>query len=219
VYAAQVAQDSQCGYSCDYQNKRAPVSTNEVTEMMKGLGDLGARLRDEGEQSTKYVFGRFKKRLLSDCYGRGVTRSSVEAVSLLTQSRAWRVCAAESITTSGSQAFNGKEYVNLVERFHGLTAGHQRRMGVRVLRHMPPRNKILPERDEALLYGLRGSHLSIKWLSAHEFTRWVQVVPATAGALVTTPHFALCSNMTAARCTASGRCMSGFVLQRPHSFH
>ena len=100
LYAAQVAQDSQCGYSCDYQNKRAPVSTNEVTEMMKGLGDLGARLRDEGEQSTKYVFGRFKKRLLSDCYGRGVTRSSVEAVSLLTQSRAWNVCAAESITTS-----------------------------------------------------------------------------------------------------------------------
>ena len=36
VEAAQAAQDSQAGYACDYQNKRAARSCNEVKECAKG---------------------------------------------------------------------------------------------------------------------------------------------------------------------------------------
>lgn len=88
VFGAQVAQDSQVGYCCDYANKRGPIAVNETKEMMKGQSDMGAALRDaEPPHSLSYIWGRHKKRILSDCYGRGVVRGAVEAASLLTQSR------------------------------------------------------------------------------------------------------------------------------------
>ena len=49
VYAAQVAQDSQCGYACDYGNKRGPLAINEAKEMQKGMSQLGERLRGSQE--------------------------------------------------------------------------------------------------------------------------------------------------------------------------
>ena len=40
VEAAQAAQDSQAGYACDYQNKRAACSCNEVKECVNGPSSI-----------------------------------------------------------------------------------------------------------------------------------------------------------------------------------
>ena len=103
VYAAQVAQDSQCGYAHDYANKRGPVAVNETKEMQKGMSDLGTQMRNTKQKgsnkphTTPYIFNRFKMRILSDSYGRGVSRAAVETTNLQTQSRSNNVCAAETV--------------------------------------------------------------------------------------------------------------------------
>ena len=98
VYAAQVAQDSQCGYACDYANKRGPIAVNEAKEMYKGLTDLGSQLRESSTASSvPYTFHRYRQRLMSDTYGKACTRAAVETSSLLTNSRKNNVIAAETI--------------------------------------------------------------------------------------------------------------------------
>eukprot|EP00973_Karenia_brevis_P070773 9837469-Karenia_brevis.AAC.1 len=42
VRAAQIAQDAQAGYACDYCTKRPPMAFNEVKECCKGHQDLTA---------------------------------------------------------------------------------------------------------------------------------------------------------------------------------
>ena len=46
VEAAQAAQDAQCGYACDYQNKRDPMAFSEVKEFLKGHRNLKETLTD-----------------------------------------------------------------------------------------------------------------------------------------------------------------------------
>ena len=60
VFAAQVAQDSQCGYAHDYANKRGPLAINEAKEMQKGMPDLGTQLRGSKKpHTTPHLFNRF----------------------------------------------------------------------------------------------------------------------------------------------------------------
>ena len=74
--------------------------------------ELAAKLRsDEQEHSLTYQAGRHVKRIMSDSFGRGVTRGAVEACGLLTQSRPNNVCAAESMVSSQSVSFAGKLYL------------------------------------------------------------------------------------------------------------
>ena len=47
VLAAQLAQDAQAGYACDYCNKRQPMAFSEVKECMKGVRALGSQLKSE----------------------------------------------------------------------------------------------------------------------------------------------------------------------------
>ena len=51
IEAAQVAQDAQAGYACDYCNKRQPMAFNEVKECCKGHQDLTERV---GDRSVNY---------------------------------------------------------------------------------------------------------------------------------------------------------------------
>ena len=44
--AAQVAQDAQAGYACDYCRKRPRMSSNEGKECSKGYEDLTERVRE-----------------------------------------------------------------------------------------------------------------------------------------------------------------------------
>ena len=74
VRAAQVAQDAQAGYACDYCTKRPPMAFNEVKECCKGHQELSQKLRG---QSTSYVGKRHAMRLMSDAYGKGIVRGQV----------------------------------------------------------------------------------------------------------------------------------------------
>ena len=183
VYAAQVAQDSQCGYAHDYANKRGPVAVNEAKEMQKGMSDLGTQLRDTTKQSatkphtTPYIFNRFKKRILSDSYGRGVARAAVETTNLLTQSRPNNVCAAETVIAGPiTVTLQGEAYVRLVEKLLGLESKSVDRKVVHVDRRVPARTKLNLDKDEAFFYGYRGEDRKVKFLSAFEFRRLVDVV-------------------------------------------
>ena len=63
VTAAQVAQDAQAGYACDYCNKRQPVACNEVKEWCKGHSSLSQQVANE---RRNYIGKRHTTRLMSD---------------------------------------------------------------------------------------------------------------------------------------------------------
>ena len=79
VRAAQVAQDAQAGYACDYCTKRPPMAFNEVKECCKGHEDLSQKVRG---QSTSYIGKRHAVRLMSDAYGKGIVRGQAENTNL-----------------------------------------------------------------------------------------------------------------------------------------
>ena len=140
---------------------------------------MAAKLRsDKHEHSVAYMAGRFKKRLLSDCYGRGVTRAAVETTGLLTQSHPNNVCAAESMVSSLSDAFDGKLYLNVVEKKLGDDQ-RKNKHRLRASRAKPNSSKLIIERDEATMYGNRGDNPKVRWLSAFEFKRWVSLERST----------------------------------------
>ena len=78
---AQMAQDAQVGYSCDYQNKRNPSAVNETNEYMKGHRDLGVDLKGE---AVGYIGRRHTQRTISDFYAKGIVRGAVECTNLCT---------------------------------------------------------------------------------------------------------------------------------------
>jgi len=52
IESAQVAQDAQAGYACDYCNKRQPMALNEVKECCKGHQDLTENIGDRKIQTV-----------------------------------------------------------------------------------------------------------------------------------------------------------------------
>ena len=68
-------QAAQAGYACDYQNKRLPLALNEIKQWQQGQQQLEKEL--EGKPAG-CAGARIGKRLMSDCYARGVVRGSVE---------------------------------------------------------------------------------------------------------------------------------------------
>jgi hypothetical protein len=77
--ACQNAQDAQAGYACDYQNKRAAKSCNEVKECIKGHRKLHASISCN---ILAYTGERHVTRLCADAYGKGITRSQKESINL-----------------------------------------------------------------------------------------------------------------------------------------
>ena len=97
IWSAQVRQNAQAGYACDYQNKRLPIAVHEITEWQKGQRQLANEMAN---QSTGYVGARITKRFMSDAYARGVVRGAVETANLLAYARPQDPLRAESIKTS-----------------------------------------------------------------------------------------------------------------------
>ena len=79
VHEAQINQAAQAGYAADYQNKRLPVAVHECKEWMKAQRNLAEELQDKKQG---YVGARLSKRLITDCYARGVCRGAVECTNL-----------------------------------------------------------------------------------------------------------------------------------------
>lgn len=80
IWEAQITQAAQAGYAADYQNKRLPVAVNECKEWMKAQKNLAEELQDE---KPGYVGARMGKRIITDCYARGVCRGAVECTNLV----------------------------------------------------------------------------------------------------------------------------------------
>ena len=72
IEAAQIAQDAQAGYACDYQNKRGPRAFHEIKECRKGHHQLA---QHTASKDRSYIGKRHVTRLCSDAYGKGVVRS------------------------------------------------------------------------------------------------------------------------------------------------
>ena len=165
IQAAQVAQDAQAGYICDYCCKRQPVGTSELREWEKGHRDLASKLQDKG---TRAIGRRHALRLCSDCYGKGVVRGHVENTNLRAYGNDSTVIAAECITTTQSEVFYGRSYVNCVERLNDKRSGEAGVQFLALDRRGRGRARIV-ERDADFLYGYRPRHPDVWHLSPFEF--------------------------------------------------
>ena len=70
IESAQVAQDAQAGYACDYCTKRQPMAFNEVKECCKGHIALAANIAREpiNKQGKRHAI-----RLINDLNGKGMS--------------------------------------------------------------------------------------------------------------------------------------------------
>ena len=97
VRHAQINQAAQAGYAADYQNKRLPIAMNEIKEWQKAQVSL---VDDIMDKKPGYVGARLAKRLMTDCYGRGVCRGAVESTNLILHAAQKDPTAAETIKTA-----------------------------------------------------------------------------------------------------------------------
>ena len=169
VRAAQVAQDAQAGYACDYCNKRQPMAFNEIKECCKGLQDLSSRI---GGERINYVGKRHASRLMSDAYGKGIVRGQVENTNLRVNGKDNAVTHAETFRTCQTETFFGREYMNMVELLNDRQSpGGKAAFGEVDFRN--PRRRKITVRDVATLYGQRPRHPDVWYLSPYEFvTHW-----------------------------------------------
>ena len=165
VVAAQVAQDAQAGYACDYQNKRQPMAFNEIKECCKGHGDLATQVAGQG---VAYIAKRHASRLMSDAYGKGIVRGQAENVNLRVNAREDAVTHAETHRTSETEAFYGGELVRIVERLNDQRDTKSGAIFADIDGRNPKRKKVTL-RDVAMLYGQRPKHRDVWYLSPYEF--------------------------------------------------
>ena len=167
---AQINQSAQSGYSCDYQNKRLPIAVNEVNEWKKSHQELAAELQDN--KSGGYVGAREAKRLITDCYARGVCRGSVECANLIDHTSNQDPTNAEAIKTAPvtEVALNfGIQLLKAAVAGEPLPAEREQ---VQNDRRCYGSNKHVHCPQLWTLYGERGADPRVRALSAFEFVRY-----------------------------------------------
>ena len=165
IEAAQVAQDAQAGYACDYCTKRQPMAFNEVKECCKGHMTLAANIAREpiNKQGKRHAI-----RLINDLNGKGIVRGQVENSNLRAYSKKGCVTAAEAIMTAFSEAFYGRNYVDVIEALQDKIINPNSTKLVEVDARSKRKGKIT-FRDVAVLYGQRPHDLRVWYLSPYEF--------------------------------------------------
>ena len=164
VNAAQLAQDAQVGYACDYQNKRQPCGCNEVRECCSGVNNLGKNI---GHQPVARQGKRYMTRILCHAYNNGIVRSAVENRNLRANARAHDVTFAECFRTCATAIFAGHEYMQMVD-----DAAENKILSFQRDCRNASRMR-LTARNVALLYGHRPmGHRGLKYLSPYEFTMY-----------------------------------------------
>ena len=112
VRDAQVTQAAQAGYAADYQNKRLPIAMHEAKEMLKAQNDLAEELKDN---KPGYVGARVSKRIITDCYARGVCRGAVECSHLTLHASSNDPTAAETVKTAQVTEMSLRHPLRLLE--------------------------------------------------------------------------------------------------------
>ena len=87
------------------------------------------------------------------------------------------VCAAETVIAGPiTVTFQGETYVRLLDKLLGIDNSSLERKAVHVDRRVPNRTKLNLDKDEAFFYGYRGYDSKVKFLSALELKRLVEVI-------------------------------------------
>lgn len=145
------------------------MAFREVKECCKGHADLNAKLRG---QSTNYIGKRHAMRLMSDAYGKGIVRGQAENTNLRATKTDVDVTRAEAFRTCQTEAFYGREYVEMVERLNDCKSNRKRA----IFGEIDARNKRKKKitfRDVAVLYGYQPQLPELWYLSPYEFvTYW-----------------------------------------------
>ena len=125
------------------------------------------------------------------------------------------VCRAESMATAESVSFAGKCYADEVERASGTCAEAAQRQAVSVDFRIPAKRKVCLGKDDAYLYGFRGEDERVRWLSAFEFARWVEVTMAA----MPKSSSVFCEGSAFLLPTASGEAASASIRRRLERYH
>ena len=165
IELAQIAQDAQAGYACDYCTKRQPMAFNEVKECCKGHTTLAAKIAREpiNKQGKRHAI-----RLINDLYGKGTVRGQVENTNLRAYSEKGDVTAAEAIMIAGTTDFYGKNYVDVVECLQDKILRPNSTKLIEVDARTKGKGKIT-FRDAAVFYGHRPKDERLWYLSPYEF--------------------------------------------------
>ena len=168
VEAVQCSQDAQAGYACDYCSKRQPMAFNEVKECCKGHSDLNQSLAGE---RLNYVGKRHASRFMSDAYGKGIVRGQAENTNLRAYTKDNAATSAETIKTSQTVSFYGKEYLETVERLNDRKSPNATALFAEIDCRNPRKRKVTI-RDVSTLYGQRPKHDDVWRLSPYEFVMY-----------------------------------------------
>lgn len=175
VRDAQITQAAQAGYQCDYQNKRLPICRHEAKEWQKGHQQLAEDLQDK---KPGYVGARMVKRLITDCYARGVCRGSVECANLITHSAASDPTAAEAIKTAQLADISLQHPLQLFEQACNEEPWPAEPMRKQVDGRSHRRRQLV-DCPFWTAYGSRGCHPWVHLLSPYEFARHFRFKMAT----------------------------------------
>ncbi len=171
---AQTNQAAQAGYGCDYMNKRNPIAVQEVKAWMAGQQHLYEEIK---ETKTGYLGARAAKRLITDCYGRGVVRGAVESTKLILDSQHNDPTHAESIKTAPVTEISLHFAMELLKH---IAEGKQwpQEPTRKIVDKRNPMNKQLMDCPPWTVYGGRGQRPEVHMLSPYEFARHYHIKPA-----------------------------------------
>ena len=164
---AQTQQAAQAGYACDYQNKRLPVCVRECKEWMKAQASL---IDDVMDKKPGYMGARLAKRIVTDCYARGVCRGAVECTNLTLHAGHADPTRAESIKTAPVTEMSLAFGLQLLE----AAASEQPWPTESRSMHTDTRDYVhrkLIDCPPWTIYGSRGRASEVHMLSAYEFAR------------------------------------------------
>ena len=174
IQEAQINQAAQAGYACDYQNKRVQIANHETKEWMRGQQHLYEELKDG---KAGYLGARSVKRLITDCYGRGVVRGAVETTNLNINSKNHDPTAAESIKTA-QVADIGLQYPVQLLRHIAEEKPWPKEPRKPMVDKRNPRKRKIAECPPWMAYGGRGQHPQVHQLCAYEFVMHYQIKQA-----------------------------------------
>ena len=144
-----------------YPNTRQPCGVHEVNNGPKG----NKRWEPVCDERLNYIGKRHVSRLMSDAYGKGIVRSQVESTNLRANTKENAATHAESFRTSQTEAFYGREYLELAERMNGKRKDGQKAVAIEVDGRNARRRKVCI-RDMALFYGQRPKYDTLHSSSA-----------------------------------------------------
>ena len=171
---AQRTQAAQAGYACDYMNKRNPIAVHEVNAWMAGQQHLYEELKDT---KTGYLGARAAKRLITDCYGRGVVRGAVESTKLILDSQHSDPTHAESIKTAQVADISLHFLMKLLEHIADGRPWPEEPTR-KIVDKRNPMIKQLADCPPWTVYGGRGQRPEVHMLSPYEFAKHYHLKPA-----------------------------------------